>query len=285
MNQGTKWEENEMEMSIEGVELQAEAEPQAEPQVGNGKRKREGRRISKEKRARRIADQENKVEEGTLGDGVELPESDLFSESGAEVSLGLEWGKVHEAILSAEIEDGSWGGKAMQDLAVRLWSTMEDLEEIRDNTNASLWATKRMERLIEVEQLKNRGLNWDRIEGATLDKLFALVAANRIHDVNQLLTIARAANLATRRGPNGDIMKNPASPNTLIQINQNNSAPNLPGPGSLGTITMNLSQRAVNQLNTPRKLIEGEVVKLSDSIEMLGVEEIQGIAKGVVKES
>lgn len=262
-------------------QMSHEKEDNFGPEKG-GAKKREGRRLSKEKIAQRLDRGEG---EGSLGDGLAFSEEELFSDSSTEVTLGLEWGKVHDSILSAEIEDGVWGGKAMQDLATRLWSSMEDLEEIRDNTNASLWATKRMERLIEIEHLKSRGLNWDRIESATLDKLFALVAANRIHDVNQLLTIARTANIATRRGPNGEVMKNPASPNTLIQINQNNSATELPGPGSLGTITMNLSQRAVNQLNTPRKLIEGELVKLSDSIEMLNVDDIQGIAKGVIKES
>ena len=65
----------------------------------------------------------------------------------------------------------------------------------------------------------------------------------------------------------------------MVQINNvNRDMPNgdLPGPGSLGTITLSLSKRVANQLALPKKEdVEGD--RFLDSIEMLGARDVPSL--------
>lgn len=194
----------------------------------------------------------------------------------------LKWGPVQEAMLQAEIEDGEWGGDSLKELAKRLWSTMDEIEEIREQTDPTEWAGKRMARLLEIESLKGRGYNWDRMEAVAVNKLVELVVSRKVTDVNQLAMIAKVANQATRRDADGKVKKNQNGDGTEvnIQINQNNvGAPNLPGPGNLGTINLSLSPRSIQQLSTNRNLIDGEATRLSDQIEMLTTTDMPELSK------
>lgn len=199
----------------------------------------------------------------------------------------LEWGQVQEEILDAVLmdsidsEDEVWDGEHLKALAKRLRADLDEMMLFRGLTQDEIWTQKRFERLLELERLAKRGFSWDRLENAALQKLMILVMDGKITKNQELLAVARVANMATRRPlePGQSTGGNTGGVN--VQVNMFGQAiegPGLPGPGSLGTIKLNLSQRTVEQLSQG-KTIEGESLRLSESAEMLGTDDIKELSK------
>jgi hypothetical protein len=212
-------------------------------------------------------------------------ESQKNIDSGPQPSVPaiLKWGQLHESMLIAWITDGDWWGEDMQALAKRLNSDGSEFESIRKQIPDETWHGKRMEKLLELEELKQRGFNWDKLEGAAISKLVTLVTTKRL-TLPEMLAVARVANQATRRGSTagGAIMEKPMGGNanqTNVQVNmygQPIGDTALPGQGGIGKVTLSLSQRTVSQLGKG-KTIEGEAERLHDTVEMLTPEDVKGL--------
>lgn len=190
----------------------------------------------------------------------------------------LPWGDIQTHILDALLDgDENWASESVASLARRLRTSIEELQLVVDSTNPAEWTAKRFDKLLERESLRKRGYDWDRIEHAALTKLTKMVDTGRINQASDLLAVAKVANAATRnrgQAPAGGIN---------VQINNqigssSDSPPELPGPGSLGTIQLTLTQRTVKQLGQER-VIDGESVRLSESAEMLGPSDISELSR------
>jgi len=197
----------------------------------------------------------------------------------------LKWGELQENILEALIQDeDEWDGPEVAALSKRLRCEVGELQHCIQISNPDQVQARRLEKLLELESLRKRGFNWDRVENAALAKIIGLVEKKNL-TTGEYLQIARVANAATRRGPGGEIMDGkPHAPGTQVNVQLNQygqpieSDGGLPGPGSIGRVTLSLSQRTMNQLSKP-KTIEGEVVRLADSAEMLTSTDIPQLSK------
>lgn len=219
-------------------------------------------------------------------DGRESEGGEVESQTGlaapttqAATAASLDWGQIQDAILLAEIRDGGAEGPEKAALAKRLMVPESELDQIREMTDSSRWQLERMKKTLEIEQMKQRGFSWDRLESAVLQKLNKLVEHGKVANIDQLMGIAKLANSATRRGASSlgageaDMKNGAATPSGVnIQINQGIDG-GLPGPGGLGTITLSLSARTVKQLSTGRT-VDGESERMLDSVEMLQPEDI-----------
>ena len=216
------------------------------------------------------------------------------------------WSQLAELILDAEIKDEVAAGvmeqRILQDrqrkiefgqevpdeivlpksdshmraLAMRVAISIDMLEAIREDIDSDLWSQKKLERVIRMEIIRNRANNWEEIEAIALEKLKLRIEHTSI-DESALLQIASQAN---RMNQVANLRSEPASGgNVMVQINNvNRDMPNgdLPGPGSLGTITLSLSKRVANQLALPKKEdVEGD--RFLDSIEMLGARDVPSL--------
>jgi hypothetical protein len=194
--------------------------------------------------------------------------------SGGAVADWLPWGEIQTHILDAYLDgDENWDSESMVALAKRLRTSIPELQMLVEATNPTEWSAKRFDALLERESLRKRGFDWDRLEHAALKKLTKLVETGRVSTASDILAVAKVANSATRKTG----MNQPTVPGGVqVNINQygsDGSPPELPGPGSLGTIQLTLTQRTVKQLGR-EKVIDGESTRLSDTIEMLGPEDI-----------
>jgi hypothetical protein len=166
----------------------------------------------------------------------------------------------------------------MRNLAMRVAISIDMLEAIREDIDPDLWSQKKLERVIQMELIRNRANNWEEIEAIALEKLKLKIEHTSI-DESTLLQIASQAN---RMNQVSNLRSEPASGggnNLMVQINNvNRDMPNgdLPGPGTLGTITLSLSKRVASQLSLPKKAdIEGD--RFLDSIEMLGARDVPSL--------
>jgi hypothetical protein len=215
--------------------------------------------------------------------GVDLSEiwdSPEVSAGSLEVSADqyLPWGDLQSHILTALLDGGEeWESESVAMLAKRMRTSVEELQEVVRLTRPELWMQKRAELLIERENLRRRGYDWDRLEHAVLHKLVGLVEKNRISSASELLAVAKVANQATRTHDSskkgGNMTQNDGISVQINQINGQVGENGLPGPGSLGTIQLTLTQRTLSQLSRER-VIDGEATRLSETVQMLGPEDI-----------
>lgn len=164
-------------------------------------------------------------------------------------------------------------------LAATLGCSAEDLQEIVDSFGAEYWEQLVFERRIQlgIDSSVSRDMSWDRLEAAVLRKLIHLVDENRVSAVGELIAIARTANQATRRTVN-------QTPNPLggggqgmttkldIDFSPGDPANGILPSGNLGKISLTLSHRVKEQLESQRT-IEGE--RVLDSVDMLDLKDIQ----------
>lgn len=224
------------------------------------------------------------------GGGVSAPALDgtPVSESGSPATaVGMpktrEWNQLLDMILTSYLRgEENWDSDQIKDLASRLKSTPEELLAIVSMVDEKVWGEQRLRKLVEFESISYIGYNWDRLEAAALHKMSELVATGRVSDIDKLLSIAKAANAASRKG---NKPPNPLqdSPGVGIGININNFNggevnPMLPGAGNLGHVTLTLTNRTVEQLARGRE-IDGESQRLLDNAEMLGEDDIKELGK------
>lgn len=213
------------------------------------------------------------------------PEGKMESTEAAEQESrplsGSGWGPLHETILDSLLDgEEDWESAAIKTLAKSLRVETAELEEILDTADAKKLQIRRLEKLLERQEMTRLGYNWSNLEAAVLKKLGNLVAANRIASAGDLLAVAKAANSAVRRGSAVGVpqMTDKPNPPSGVNIHLNQLNQGLPGAGSLGTISLTLSQRTIGQLNRS-KIIDGESERLADKIEMLGPEDVPEISK------
>lgn len=189
----------------------------------------------------------------------------------------MRWGQLQTEILDAIIaDDDEIGGPALQGLAKRLRSSVEDLEIVMERTNPTEFMAKRLERLLQLERLRKKDVNWDVLEDAALGKLMSLMETNRINKTAELLAVAQAANRAARKPTGGSMDK----PGTTLNVftGSGQVGVELPGPGNLGTMRLTLSAKTVSQLSQGIT-IEAEAEKFSESVEMLDGDDVPLISK------
>lgn len=247
--------------------------------VGRGQEKDEIRDAIHESGGRVLFDIDGDFDLGGFqeGGGPEESEGSDSSTSGAPPEGYLAWGQLQQEILDAFIADeDEVGGPVMTDLARRLRSGLDDLMEVLDRTDPKVWAAKRLNRLLQAERIRNRDINWDVLEDAVLQKLMGVVETSKIIKTSELLAIAQVANRANRRSIP---MHNNNGGNTFIQVNNGGAGGvQLPGPGGLGTMRLTLSARTVNQLGSGIT-IDASAEKFTDSIEMLGGDDVSMLSK------
>lgn len=216
-----------------------------------------------------------------FGEGAGGPADSEGSNSevtGAPPGGWMVWGQLQAEILDAIILDEEHEGEgqpALESLARRLRSSLEDFEMIIRMTNPQEFSAKRLERLLQLERIRNRDASWDSVEDGALRKL-ALMLEGRNLKLAEVLAIANTANRASRTRGGGQMA--PTSV-TNIQVNGNGSpSVELPGPGGLGTMRLTLSKKTVNQLGQGIT-IDVEPEKYTDSIEMLEGKDVPLISK------
>lgn len=177
-------------------------------------------------------------------------------------------------------------------LAAQLGCTLEDIAAIVESYGDS-WQEYILEARLEsgMNSTHMRDVTWDKLEAATLNKLMIVIerAGNRL-TVAELLAVAKTANTANRgdrsiKGPGQGVGGGPSPLN--IQVNSflgGDPANGVLPAGNLGTISLNLSQRVLKQLTSPKE-IEGESVRVLDKMEMMGIKEIQKIGEHMDKTS
>ena len=176
-------------------------------------------------------------------------------------------------------------------LAAQLGCVPEDLQAIVDSYGDQ-WQEYILEARIRagLESTHMRDVTWDRLEAATLKKLVLIVETRGTTlTVAELLAVAKTANTANRgdraiKGPGQGVGGGPV-PQNHVQTNiflGGDPANGVLPAGNLGTISLSLSQRALKQLTTPKE-IEGESVRTLDSVEMMGIKDIQRIGEGIDK--
>lgn len=193
----------------------------------------------------------------------------------------LVWGQLQDAILDAWLDDGdAWDGPAIRELAEHMRSSPEEFRQILESSDPDELQDQKEKKLLERLNIRKSGYNWDKLESAVLMKLGQLVESRRITTAEQLLAIARVANSATRRGSgqgNGNMGNNG---NNMTQVNvftnPTGGHPELPGKGNLGTISLTLTQRTVQQLSRDR-IIDADAPRLSERVEMLTPEEVPSL--------
>lgn len=178
-------------------------------------------------------------------------------------------------------------------LAAQLGCTAEDIEAIVESYGDS-WQQYVLDARIRqgMSSTHMRDVTWDRLEAATLKKLVILVE-NPVAklSVAELLAVAKTANTANRgdraiKGPGQGVGGGPV-PQNHVQTNiflGGDPANGVLPAGNLGTISLSLSQRVLKQLSTPKE-IEGESERTLDSMEMMGIKDIQKIGEGIDKET
>lgn len=254
------------------------------------RRQAEAEALEKERlRVRAQLEEEREAERAGVTFVSDSPHQEAILESLVEpvaapvLKTEIRWGHLHESMLIAWITDEAWGGQEMIALAERLRTDVGELQGIAEQISQDVWYQKRMEKLLEIEQLKQRGFNWDKLEGAAVNKLLQIMITQKV-SLGETLAIARVANTATRRGSSaggaiveektrGDSQQN-LQVNIFGQPVANQPETTLPGAGSIGKITLQLSQRTVTQLGQG-KVIEGEKSNLSESVEMLGTDDLK----------
>lgn len=212
--------------------------------------------------------------------GEEGPETALTSDSQT-VSQGswIPWGQLQDEIMTAFLlDEEKWeGGENLEGLAKRLRSSIEEFKAIQEQTDPQIWENKRLLKLLEAESIRNKSFRWDQVENLALAKLHTMVERNQVKKLGELLAIAQTANRATRRNEGGA----PMAPN-LTQVNVvipgAGGAQTLPGPGNLGVMRLNLSDRTVKQLSKG-KVIDHDSAPLSERIEMLGPNDVPNLSK------
>ena len=215
--------------------------------------------------------------ESTPGGTSESKGSNSSKKSAPGEGKWAKWGQLQGEILDAVLQDeDEWGGEHLESLARRLRTTVEDLGMVIEGTNPDEWTQKRLERLLQMERIRNRDVNWDVLEDAATGKLMSLLEGRTPMKTAEVLAIAVAANRANRahRGVN------PMAGNG-VTINMNGGpgqAVELPGPGGLGTMRLTLSPKTVNQLGQGIT-IEAEAEKYTDSVEMLDGKDVPMLSK------
>lgn len=188
------------------------------------------------------------------------------------------WGQLHQEILEAWlVDEDEWGGPAMQALAKRLRTPVEDFAYAMGEVGEEELSVKRAERLLEAERIRNKDMNWDRLEEAVLSKLNQHVMTAKNLKVGEMLAIATTANRASRK--NGSQPMN--GPNINIQMNGGpgaNPQVTLPGAGNLGTMTLTLAPKTIQQLGQGIT-VDGEVNKMDEKIEMLQADSLTMLGK------
>jgi hypothetical protein len=173
-------------------------------------------------------------------------------------------------------------------LAAQLGCTPDDLQAVVDSYGDQ-WQEYILEARIRAghDSTHMRDVTWDRLEAATLKKLVLIVetSGNRL-TIAELLAVAKTANTANRgdraiKGPGQGVGGGPAQVQTNIFLGGDPANGVLPA-GNLGMISLNLSQRVLKQLSTPKE-IEGESERVLDNMEMMGIKDIQKIGEGMDK--
>lgn len=198
-------------------------------------------------------------------------------ETGSHIaSAKVPWGQLHQEILEAWlVDEDEWAGPAMQALAKRLRTPVEDFAYAMEEVGSEEISIRRAERLLEAERIRNKDINWDRLEEAVLGKLMTHVKTSKNLKTGELLAIAQTANRATRKTGGTPV----GGPNINIQMNGGSEQQvSLPGAGNLGTMTLTLTPKTIQQLSQGIT-IDGEAEKFSDSIEMLGGEDLKELNK------
>lgn len=214
---------------------------------------------------------------------LEALESEVDVQNGTEVAVySVAWGQLHESILDALLDgDEEWESVPVQTLAKQLKSEVGELRTIFEGAPKEQYTIRRIEKILERQEMSRIGYNWSSLESSVLQKLSHLVRSNAIRASGDLLAIAKTANSAIRRGNTTGVpqmTEKPTQPGGLnLNVNQFNGV-SLPGAGSLGRIELSLSQRTIDQLSRDRTL-DLKAERLDERIEMLGANDVPELTK------
>ena len=128
-------------------------------------------------------------------------DSDEEDEQESSSSGGSGWGQLHETILDSFLDgEEEWESPAVTALAKSLRVEVAELEEILETSDQQKFQIRRLEKLLERQNMSRLGYNWSNLEAAVLGKLSKMVASGAIRGAADLLAVAKAANGAVRRG-------------------------------------------------------------------------------------
>jgi hypothetical protein len=189
------------------------------------------------------------------------------------------WGQLHSEILNAWIDDeDEWGGDSMEALAKRLRSSSDEFAMILEDVPKDVLAKKRLERLLELESIRNKDGSWDKLENIVIRKLLHAVESRQVPKTSELLAIASVANKANRRVSNTNQGLG-GNGGTVINVHGASSGElSLPGAGGLGVMRLTLSPKSVEHLSKGIT-IDASAEKFSDSVEMLGTPDVPELSK------
>lgn len=256
-----------------------------ENKVGKGEKgseKGEVRKVGEDEGARIAFDLDSDFDLDNFesgGRGTSESEGLNSDSTGAPPAGGwIKWGQIQTEILTAFLQDEEvWGGTALQELATRLRSNVSDFEMIVEQTDPKVWSKERLNKLLQMEKIRNRDYSWDEVEVVAIGKLAQIVQDPRMTKTAEILAIAQAANRAHRRS--GGNQMTPGNNTTINVMNNGGGAEiQLPGAGHIGTMKLTLSAKTVGQLSKGIT-IDATAEKYTDGIEMLGGDDVPELSK------
>lgn len=212
-----------------------------------------------------------------------------------------DWSRLAETVLEAEIKDDveyaiqeevarrrdeaipNRENRHMRNLAITYATTMEELIQVKDTVSEEVWEQKRWERLVRMQQIRERVNNYDLMATLAMEKIVERIESGHIKESAELLGIIAMSErqaAAIRGGFSGSDEASGRAGQSGINIQINNAfgkVPNgdLPGAGNLGYINLSLSHRIVQQLGQVRdENSETESENYLNTIEMLKADEV-----------
>lgn len=223
-----------------------------------------------------------------FSDWSQLADLILEAEITDEIATGV---AIQRAILEAKdkgveglIEKPAPVENSMKALSLKVATGVEELIEIKNAIDQSLWQQKKLERAIRREQIRNRLSNYAELEFISIQRLIEQVENGKINAPGELIAIAhlgaKMSHLSQLRADSMSENRNGQIPGGLsidMQINQvtgNHPNGDLPGAGHLGTIKLSLGSRVRSQLEAAIPERDSRTGYLS-GIEMLTAKEVQ----------
>ena len=218
-----------------------------------------------------------------------------------------DWSQLAELILEAEIQDEIATGiqqqreinaakergeqglvprvepvtSSMKALSLKVATGLDELAGIKECISEELWQTKKLERVVRREQIRNRLTNYAELEFIAIQRLIEQVENGKVTTPGELIAVAHlGAKMSHLSQLQAESVRQNASHGVSIdmQINQiSSSHPNgdLPGAGHLGTIKLSLGSRVRSQLEAAIPMDKSEAGSYLEGIEMLTAKEVQ----------
>lgn len=172
---------------------------------------------------------------------------------------------------------------AMFALSIRVASDMEELHAVREAIPEEVWMEKKFERLVRTERVRNRLGMYEELAYLCAERLLEKVESGQIRDpetLQGLAIIAEKLTLQAQSQKHSGIGMQAGGVNVQINnINGNQPNGDLPGAGSVGTITMTLSSRIREQLSSPIIDPSDPSQRFLQRVEMLTAKDIPSLLR------